>query len=194
MPLVLRPVHHPSFARVTRLAPTLVLLAFSLAACSGAQQATAEDVTVLDIEQPPSGPLSDAQLSAIAADIRQLAMHPLAAGAEEGRRHLIGWITGSPDVSVSVCAGVAGFTGSESRYTPILLGQFIFASAAHLIENPGSDPVAVNVGGLEGALVTYGVLLEQRGNRARDSFMESMAELSESGGLESYVRSGLAEC
>lgn len=173
----------------------LVLLALSLAACSGPKDAAPRaDGAALAIDRPPSGPLSGDQLRAIATDIRQLEARPLAPGAREGRRNLLVWITESPDVSVSICQEVAGFTGPQSPYRAELLGQFIYSSAAYAIENEGADAVAVNVGGLQGTLVTYRALLEREGRRARDSFMESVAELSEAGQLESYVRSGLADC
>lgn len=180
-----------------RLASTLFLLPFFLAACSSSQESTTptDAGPALNIQQPPSGSLSEEQLNSIGADIRQLETHPLAAGAKEGGRNLFMWIQGSPDVSVSLCGGVIGpLLDSDSRYQSELLTQFILSSAAYKIENPDAGDVAVNVGGLKGTIATYRVLMGQMGSRARDAFMESIADRSEADSLEDYVRSGLAEC
>ncbi|CAN5533122.1 hypothetical protein BH23BAC4_BH23BAC4_03430 [soil metagenome] len=180
-----------------RLSPLLFLVAFSFAACSSTQEVTAPADTgaSLDVRQPPSGSLSSAQLDAVAIDIRRLEARPLAAGSDQARRHLMTWIMGSPDVSVTLCQGVNGpLLESESHYRRELFAQFILSSAAHKIENPDADELAVNAGGLEGALAAYRAIMGQQGSRVRDSFMESVAERSESGSLAEFVRSGLSEC
>lgn len=172
----------------------IVVLAFALAACSGSEETLAppDSGPAFTIQQPPSGSLSQAQLDGIAADIRRLEARPLAAGAAEGRAAFFQWISGSPDVSVSLNGGVIGpLLDSNSRYKADLLNQFILSSAAYKIENPEADEVAVNVAGLEGALAAYTVIVSQQGRRARDSFMESVQERSENGTLRGYVQSGL---
>ncbi len=94
---------------------------------------------------------------------------------------------------MSLNGGVVGpLVNSNSQYKGDLLNQFILSSAAYQIENPGADPLATNVAGLEGALAAYTVIVSQQGRRARDSFMESVRERSEGGTLRSYVQSGLS--
>ncbi|HIL57367.1 MAG TPA: hypothetical protein EYG39_05610, partial [Rhodothermales bacterium] len=155
-----------------RFLVVLLALVLSLAACSGTEETLAppDAGPAFSIQQPPSGSLSDAQLDAIAADIRRLEARPLAAGAAEGRASLFQWISGSPDVSVSLNGDIIGpLLRSNSRFQADLLNQFILSSAAHVIENPGADAVETNVAGLKGALTAYTVILSQQGRRARDS-------------------------
>lgn len=180
-----------------RVLTVLALLSLVPLGCSGSQQAKTPppSAPVLDIDQPASGSLSDSQLATIAADIQRLEKHPLADGAQKGRSNLFKWIQGSPDVSVTLCKGIIGpLVESDSRHQSKLLNQFILSSAAYKIENPNADPVAVNVGGLQGALQAYQSIAKYQGDDAEDEFMESIAKRSEDGQLKRYVRSGLQEC
>jgi hypothetical protein len=173
----------------------LLALALTLSACASTEEtlAPADSDPAFSIQKPPSGSLSDSQLAAIAANLRLLEARPLAAGAADGRANLFLWVTGSPDIRVSLNGGVVGpLIQSNSQYKGDLLNQFILSRAAYQIENPGADPTAVNVAGLEGALAAYTVIRSQQGRRARDSFMDSVQERSASGTLVSYVQSGLA--
>jgi hypothetical protein len=151
----------------------------------------------LEIENPPSGALSREQLTTIARDIRRLEQHPLAPDARRAHRLLFTWVQGSPDVHISLCNGVIGpLLESDSPYHAELLGQFILSSAAYAIENPAqaSDPVRVNLGGVEGALRSYEALKEHAGDAVRDNYMEKLLKLEEKGKLEAFLSKRQKTC
>ena len=153
--------------------------------------------TMLNIEAPPAGSLSAEQLSAVATDIRRMEANPLASDAKEATQVIMKWIIDSPDISISLCADVLdGLIGSESTYHGTLLTQFMFSSAAYIIENPdqAEDKVKINLGGLEGVINTYNVLKAEEGDAANDEFGEMLLNLKEEGKLEEHVVKALEGC
>jgi len=140
--------------------PRLVLLAaLALAACSGSSR-TAMPAPVgppLGIAQPPSGALSDAQLDRVAADIRRLEAAPLAPDADAARAALLRWLTGSPDVSVTVCSSSARYLGGGDGSLQSALGlQSLLSEAAFRIETEGDvGRDEGRVAGAEGMLRAY---------------------------------------
>ncbi len=175
------------------IAPLFIcVLVFSL----GAGQVMAQETT-LNIEQPPSGSLSDEQLRDIAADIRRLEANPLAPHAKEAGSNLMKWGIDSPDISVTMCANVTGgLVTSKSEHKGRLLLQFILSSAAYIIENPAhtDNDVRVNLGGFDGVINAYNTIKGKLGDSATDEFVESLIEMNEEGTLEEFVAEGLEEC
>ncbi|MEM1116817.1 MAG: hypothetical protein AAF845_17380 [Bacteroidota bacterium] len=72
--------------------------------------------------------------------------------------------------------------------------HYIFASAAHLIENSGASKTDVNVSGLEGAIRAYNALLSVAGGTAQNRFMDRMMETREEGDLEAFIQRETADC
>jgi hypothetical protein len=185
---------------MTRLRLCLCLVLAALFACAGsahAQQSTPAPTTTLGIEAPPHGTLSRAQLEAVAKNIRALEANPLASDAADARRVLLTWITDSPDVTVSMCAGVLQpLSESNSRYHQELLLQFVLSSSAWVIEHPdqAGDMVRVTAGGLEGTLAAYAALKARQGDQATDAVMEQLASIRERGGLEEHARAATRGC
>ena len=158
-----------------------------------AQQSSAS----LNIAQPPGGELSQDQLREIAEDIRNLESNPFASDAKQARINLFKWISGSPDIHVTICQDVIGpLVESDNKFKGELLMQFILSSAAYAIENPRDveNDVAVTKGGISGSLNTYTIIKKTEGEPATSDFMERMSELSEGNGLTQYVEKGVKKC
>ena len=179
------------------LLPLLSLLA--LAACTGRlapDTAPVEPGPPLDVTAPPSGALSRSQLAAVAADIREVEANPLGRGADEARRVLFVWLTGSPDIDVRLCRGVTGaFADSDSYYSAQLLAHFTLGLAAHLIETPedAGDTAALNTAAMRSALAAYENFLD-RDPRAKDRHMDRMLVRQRAGTLDEYIESATANC
>ncbi|MDR8390269.1 hypothetical protein NC796_03895 [Aliifodinibius sp. S!AR15-10] len=151
----------------------------------------------LDISKPPTGELSEGQLTVIANDIRRLESHPLAHDAKQARAHLFKWISGSPDIHVQICSGIIGpLLESESKYQGELLMQFLLSGAAYAIENPKQrdNKTAIAENGIIGALNTYNIFKEIEGEPVRDDFMERMTDLRKQDKLRQYVEEGVKSC
>ena len=149
----------------------------------------------INVEQPPSGSLSEEQLQTIAADIRKLLEDPLAPGAEQGRKALWQWITGSPDVTVKVCPNIIGpLTESNYTHKTKLIILSVLSSAAYKIENPDTDSLAEQVNGIKGMLQAYQVIKEQEDENSTDPFIESLQKFSQKGELASHLRDEVEKC
>jgi hypothetical protein len=171
-------------------------LFFAVPAPGARAQDPAPAEAALNVPVIPSGRLSAEQLAPVAAAIRRLEANPLASDGMEARRNLLAWLTDSPDVTVSMCQHVVPAPAQNSETSGITMTQFLFSSAAFIIEHPdqAKDPVAVNLAGLQGALRTYELLKARRGNAAKNRDLEKLLERRERGELEAYVRAGLARC
>lgn len=183
------------------LRTSLLLAVLALSACTGRltpNTAPVDPGPPVDIDAPASGALTLAQLDVIAADIRTLEANPLGQGARAARAALITWLTGSPDVSATVCQGVAGpFTDSDSFYASELFGTFILGLAAHLIENPDDDgdAAAINLGAMESALTAYSALRERDPDpRSQDAHMDRMLVRQRTGTLDEFIENAALDC
>lgn len=171
----------------------MVVAASLLAACGGSRAVA--PAVVLGIEAPPPGPLSQTQLTAVARDIRQLEAHPLATDAEPVRQALFFWLTGSPDVHISLCPALVGpLLESDTPYAPLLLTQYTLSMAAFTIEAPeqAEDAVAVAGAGVQGMLHTYRILHEQA--RAREPFLNTLLGREKDGTLDAFIDDRVDEC
>jgi len=149
----------------------------------------------ISIEQPPSGTLSQEQLAVIAEDIQKVLENPLAEDADEGRQLLWDWITGSPDVTVTVCHTViGGVAQSETEHKDLYIILSVLSGAAYLIHNPDADLLDEQVGGLKGMLIAYEQVKITLGEDAKDSTMEALTRIKDSGELRSAVQSVMGGC
>ena len=176
---------------------SLVALVLTLAACSGPSKTTAVAPVgpPLNIQSPPSGTLSDAQLDQVAADIRRLEASPLAPDAGAARQALLTWLSGSPDVTVRLCADLVGPLAEADSET--LVGYtvlFAAASAGAIIESPrlGDDPGAVSLAAMERLLASYAVARASGAPAVR--FLDRMQERQEAGTLGPYLREQTEGC
>lgn len=176
--------------RASSYLPLLVLVA----ACSSSPPAETVTFPPVDVEPPPSGSLSAQQLAVVADDIREIGDNPLGAGADAARRELFRWITGSPDVSVTICARLmAPFSGNDNE-ADILLIHYPLNVAEQVIRNPEASRLAHEEAAIADALDTYQVLLDARGRRARAPGLEVLIRARQDGNLRAWVEEALSEC
>lgn len=111
-------------------------------------------------ERGPSTPEERARALEIT---RQLEQDPLNRALHKDREWLLRWLIEIPDIQVSVCAsGLGQFFKSKYKYSPKIMGQLTFASAAFIIENPAKakDEAATCLAGVRGALAAYKAILK----------------------------------
>lgn len=172
-----------------------LLLVFSLliVGCSAAPPPSNPSAPPVSVATPPSGSLTSTQLSAIADDIRELGDNPLGAGAVEGRRTLLAWLTGSPDVSVSICASLMDpFTSVRGDRDRILFFQPIFDLAEQEIRSPSASRQEKTVAAFRESLSTYEALVASGLRRDRD--LGDLLQRRDDGRLDAYVATALAGC
>ena len=176
----------------------LAALSLVLSACAGPASAPVAPVgEPLRIEPPPSGALTDAQLARVRADVGRLLAAPLAPDAADAQRALIGWLAGSPDVSVTLCADTIGpllgrrsTPDGEPGYTIL----YTLASAAAVLDAPAlaDDPAGV-------AAVAAGLLADSYATaRAQGApavaFLDGLVNEKADGTLDARVRRDAADC
>jgi len=140
-------------------------------------------------ERGPSTPEERAKAVQIA---HQLEADPLGKDAKEGRRWMLTWLIGVPDISVTVCPNyLEPLFGKDKNknYASDLTLQMTLSSAAFIIEHPdqAKDDVAVNKAGLEGTLKAYEAILKTK-PKATWPFLDQLIERRNKGTLEDYVR------
>jgi hypothetical protein len=127
---------------------------------------------------------------------RKLERSPLDPNAKSDREWALGWLTDAPDVSVTVCADpLGGLVGSSYEYGPEILIQYMFAMAVRLIERPeaSTDPKAVQLAGVEGALTAYQAILAHK-PEARSSDLDRIVAAQSRGELPAFVGNAFETC
>jgi hypothetical protein len=128
--------------------------------------------------------------------IGMLESDPFNPDAREQRRDVLLWLTEAPDVSVAICVNVLGdvkkLKGDEGS---ALIGQFAYAQARFILENPSKagDKLAVNVAGVEGVLATYQAMRKSKPKLTFDH-LEKLSVLRAEGTLQAFIEKALANC
>lgn len=171
----------------------LAALALTLAACSGPAATTAPEPVgePIGFAVPPSGALSAEQLARLDADLDRLLAAPLAPDAAAARQTVLDWISASPDVTVRLCADLAGplaETDSETEGGPGYLLLFVAASADAILEAPGieEDPSAVAAAAAEQLVETYAIA--RSGGSPAVRALDDLARRQREGTLDAHVR------
>lgn len=97
------------------------------------------------------------------------------------RSLLIAWISGSPQVTVSLNASTIDFNKKNSILLVIFMGGWTKYS---LENNYSKDDVQCTLAGLKSAIKVY-----QSNKLKKDKFMDNMIELNDKGELEAWVKS-----
>lgn len=175
-----------------RIVCSVVVLALSIA-CVPTAQAQDVEPSFEDVEAP-EGPLGADRRAEVATVIDQLADHPTAPGAEAARAAFFRWLTTSPDVSVTVCPGVAGPLLSEDSdpLQSTLLTQYLLSMAAHRLRADGAaSPIDTHLAGVRGVVRAYRALhADGNTHPAGDLFLRK----ADAGTLRAYVRDGVETC
>jgi hypothetical protein len=121
---------------------------------------------------------------------------PLGSEAKEARHWLTIWLIEIPDISVSLCGTLLGpVLESKKNYSPELVTQMMYSSAAFLIEHPdlASDHVATYAAGVEGSLRAYEAILKSK-PKAGWPFLDDLIQKREQGELTAYVVKAAKSC
>lgn len=94
------------------------------------------------------------------------------------------------DFHVPLCpAFLSEFSGMKYPYSHSITRQFMLATAAFLIENPGktNDRNAMNLAAVESVLKTYGSILQQKPD-AKAKVLDDLVHKQKQGSLAEYVQ------
>ena len=141
--------------------------------------------TALPQERGPSTPEERARALEIT---RQLEQDPLNRALHKDREWLLRWLIEIPDIQVSICAsGLGQFFKSKYKYSPEIMGQLTFGSAAFIIENPAKakDEAATCLAGVQGALAAYKAILKSQPSAKSPALDELAAKTP--GQLQAHV-------
>jgi hypothetical protein len=128
--------------------------------------------------------------------IRELEAHPMSAKLAKDREWVFQWLQDIPDVKVGICTGLIGplLEEKKSDARNAITLQHLLSSAAFQMENPDErDGTTIYVAASEGMLRAYENVLKEE-PEYKSPFLESLRAKKSSGGLETYVRSGLDQC
>ncbi|MEM1054119.1 MAG: hypothetical protein AAGI52_01230 [Bacteroidota bacterium] len=174
--------------------PSLVLtLGVLLAACSSPAPPLTASGPPVSVAPPPSGSLTDARLQTVANDIRELGDNPLGVGAREARAAMFQWISGSPDVSVTLCAPLTEpFTDVRGDTDRILFLSIIFHLAEQKIRAPEASRLEQTETAFSETLDTY-ERLRSAGLPANGT-LDGLRSRQDGGQLEAVVSNALSNC
>ena len=115
---------------------------------------------------------------------------PFNKDAKKMREWFTEWLIEIPDMTVDLCPGYLEplYEKKNKNYASIISSQKEFSSAAYMIDHPdqAGDKVAVNLAGLEGALMTYQAILKKKPNK-RWPFLDDLIARRDRGDLKAYV-------
>lgn len=106
------------------------------------------------------------------------------------------WLTESPDVSLSWCAGILLDAPKRDKDTVgSLLVQAILSAGAFTIEHPenAGDSLLVARAGLHGALLAYKATVAAEPKRA-SQFFDDLVALEDQGKLDDYLAPRMKTC
>lgn len=127
---------------------------------------------------------------------RNLEMKPLAFDAVKQRQWATEFIVRKPDLHLELCDGVlkAPLQDANLNYSNQLSMQFMVSSAAFMLQHPKvTDPVKIQLAGIEGTLRAYQSILKVD-KTAHFDFLDQLARQDKQGGLETYVASATHTC
>jgi hypothetical protein len=85
---------------------------------------------------------------------------PLGDQAAESRRWLVGWVTDTPDYTVTVCDILGPVPSKELKYGAELMTQLLFGNVVYQIKNPTQkDETLFQLAGVESVLKVYSAIL-----------------------------------
>jgi carboxypeptidase Q len=94
------------------------------------------------------------------------------------------------DIHVRLCQSLLGeFNDSKYKYRHEITRQYMLASGAFLIENPGkaADTNAMNVAAVESVLKVYNDILQQKSD-AKSKFLDDLVKKQSQGKLDDVLR------
>ena len=99
-------------------------------------------------------------------------------------------VSDAHDIHVPLCPGLlSGFSGMKYSYSRQITRQYMVASTAFLIENPGkaSDLAAMNLAAVESVLKTYQAILQQMPD-AKAKALDDLLKKQSQGKLKDWVQ------
>jgi hypothetical protein len=145
------------------------------------------------VSEAASSPEDRRRFVAIAGKLEQA---PLELGLAADREWALEWLTGVPDVTVTICPdALGGLVGSNYLYVREIVLQNSFSMAAFLIEHPeaADNQAALQLAGVEGALKAYLSILRDM-PEAKSPALERLAQTRSRGQLSEFVRKAWRRC
>lgn len=127
---------------------------------------------------------------------QKLEAAPLDKNLRPDREWLLRWLIEVPDIHITLCTDVLGdFMKSKYRYSPEIVSQLTFSSAAFVIQHPdkSADKAAQHTAGVEGVLKAYVSILKSKPD-AKSKPLDELVERQSQGQLADYVREASKGC
>jgi carboxypeptidase Q len=145
---------------------------------------------VITAQDAKRGPATPEERQRFVAITHKMEAAPLDESLHSEREWALKWLVDVPDISVSVCiAPIDGPGKKKYKYSPELMVQLTYSSAAFIIEHPeqAKDADAQHLAGVEGAVKAYQSILRTKPN-AKSEAMEGLLEKQHDGKLADYVQ------
>jgi hypothetical protein len=141
-------------------------------------------------DQPKRGPSTPEEREKALASIDDLETNPLGPKAHDEREWLLYFLVQVPDIHVSMCSGVfADLPKGNKKDSDILFTQVLYSSARYAIQHDGGSSNAPDqyLAGVEGALRTYEVLIQQK-PEDRQTKVDDLLKKRADGTLADWVK------
>ena len=103
---------------------------------------------------------------------------------QQANAFLIGWLTGSPDVTLEINADILTFMEDNSQLLPVFMGGW----AKYALESKDNDTVKGTVAGINTTLAFYEKYKSEIG---KSKGLDAYAKLRDNGKLESTIKKKL---
>lgn len=153
-------------------------------------------VFVLPAAEATRGPSTCEERMQAVRFARSLEANPLALDSAQKRQWMNEFLVHVPDLDVRICGPVVGapLTSANENYSRQLAWQYVYSSAAFMIEHPEvKDPVKIQTAGVEGTLKAYRSILRIDPD-VRFKFLEDLLAKRDAGQLERYVATANSQC
>ena len=120
---------------------------------------------------------------------RVLEEKPLAKDAKDIRRWALEWIIATDKVSVTACSLLISGIDKKYKYEADIFGQYTIGMAAFKLANPGKggDEDAVQMAGIESALISYEAIIKEQ-PKATNSFLDELVTKRNHGELAAFAK------